>query len=144
MKDTTQETFFQEWIDFLDNRFYAGQVPSPENNLDKYGSIRVLARDYRESGEIVEEFNFENVFPLSVSDLEYSAADKDTIMEFTVTFAYYRMVNNPWMQGMLNEFDNHLDNFGLNHSGEQTILSEGDYEHTKSNVTYKKENNGTK
>ena len=106
---------FQEWIDFLDNRYYAGHTPAPDYNLDKYGTIRVLARDYRESGDIVEEFNFENVFPLSISDLEYSAADKDTIMEFTVTFAYYRMVNNPWLQGMLDATDQHLDTFGSNY-----------------------------
>jgi len=110
---------FQEWIDFLDNRYYAGNTPAPNFNTEKYGQIIVLARDYNETGDIVEEFNFENVFPLSISDLEYSAADKDTIMEFTVTFAYYRMVNNPWLQGMLDASDSNLDTFGLNYSSAQ-------------------------
>ena len=110
---------FQEWIDFLDPRFYAGNIQPPDNNSDKYGSIVVLARDYRESGDVVEEFNFENVFPLSVSEIEYSAADKDTIMEFSVTFGYYRMVNNPWAQGMQQSFDSHLDNFGMDYSTAQ-------------------------
>ena len=110
---------FQEWIDFLDPRYYAGNTPAPDQNTEKYGQIIVLARDYNETGDIIEEFNFENVFPLSISDLEYSAADKDTIMEFTVTFAYYRMVNNPWAQGMLDASDNHLDTFGLNYSSGQ-------------------------
>ena len=104
---------FQDWIDFLDPRFYAGNTPAPDYNFEKYGSIVVYARDYNETGDIVEEFNFEKAFPLSISDLEYSAADKDAIMEFTVTFAYYRMVNNPWIQGMLDSSDSNLDNFGM-------------------------------
>jgi len=92
----TIRNIFQEWIDFLDPRFYAGQTTAPDWNSEKYGNIIVYARDYDETGRVMEEFNFRNIFPTSISDLEYSAADKDTIMEFTVTFAYYRMVSKPW------------------------------------------------
>jgi len=105
---------FQEWIDILDPRYYATNNPAPESNMEKYGTLIVYARDFNETGAIVEEFNFENAFPISISDLAYSASDKDTVMEFTVTFAYYRMINNPWVQGTADVHDDYLDGFSNN------------------------------
>jgi len=117
------KNIFQEWIDFIDPRYYAGNTPAPQTNMEKYGSIIVIARDYSESGVSVEEFNFERVFPISITELAYSADQKDTVMEFSVTFAYFRMVSNPWMQGMMDESDNYLDTFGENFDSNQNILT---------------------
>ena len=100
---------FQEWIDILDNRYYApGSHPPAVYNTEKYGSIIVHARDYDETPAEVSSFFFEGVYPISISDIEYSASDKDTIVEYSVTFAFFRVLNTTW--GSVNDYhDAYLD-----------------------------------
>jgi len=100
---------FQEWIDILDNRYYApGNYPPAVTNTEKYGTIIVHARDYDESPAEITSNYFEYVYPITLSDIEYSSSDKDTIMEFSVTFAFFRNITSP--TGALNDaHDAYLD-----------------------------------
>ena len=80
---------FESWMNNLDEHYYVqnGFVQTPP----KLGTISLSSVDYFEKGN-VETHHFENVYPVSIGDLEYSSSDKDTILELSVTFAYYRSI----------------------------------------------------
>jgi len=103
---------FQDWLDIMDPSYYA-KGPVPSTNSEKYGDMVVEARDFNESGRVVEQFSFENLFPITVGEMEYSADSKDTVMEITVTFAYYRMIGDSWNQ-------HQMDNQSSGASGSST------------------------
>jgi hypothetical protein len=82
---------FEEWLKSLDSRFFnedecADDIP-PE---DKYGSITLIGQDYLETGVSPHpiQIDYSQVFPINISDMNFSSEDKDNVMELSVTFAY--------------------------------------------------------
>ena len=103
---------FTDWIAKMDNRYYGGQTSKDPTQF--YGQMIVFAKDYNET-RTVKTYTFENIYPISVGELEYNTADKDNIMEVAITFAYYRYKNDNGFGGSMDGFDgldSWLDNFG--------------------------------
>jgi hypothetical protein len=103
---------FTNWISILDNRYYVGRSNDTANLVDsseKYGNMMIIARDFNEK-EKPMVFMFENVFPTNIGNITFDSSDKDSIIETTVTFAYYRFLNS---DETYDGADTYLDTFGL-------------------------------
>jgi hypothetical protein len=110
--------FFQNWILAIDNRATVprnGNTSSLVNsiknsNYNMFGTIELIGRDFQESLGKPIQFIFENVFPTSVSGVEFDSTNKDSISEMTVTFSYYRYITNSAIDGWNNrETQENLD-----------------------------------
>jgi ribosomal protein L1 len=106
---------FQDWLYSLDPR---SPVPMNTNsynlkqNRERFGNLVVLAQDFKEENS-VSAYMFEGVFPTNVGSIEYSSADKDTVIELTVTFSYYRFITQGDFTENIDDYDNFLDTFGV-------------------------------
>jgi len=108
---------FQDWIYALDNRNVVPRNINSQsivqgNISDKYGNLTVIATSFDEK-EQMSLYMFENIFPISVGELNYSGADKDAILELTVTFAYYRFITKGDFEENIEGLDNFLNSFGI-------------------------------
>ena len=79
---------FENWMNKTDEHYYAH--PGYRETAPKLGSIRLTPTNFDETSLFT--YFVEGCYPTSIGDLEYSATDKDTVMELTVTFAFYRFI----------------------------------------------------
>ena len=103
---------FTNWISIMDPRYYGARNENSQDIKEKaYGNMVVFASDYSERNKVMT-FTFEDLYPISVSELEYNTSDKDNIMEITVTFAFYRYLHDGTFKDRMDNMDNFLDIFG--------------------------------
>jgi len=112
------KSLFQDWVQGLDNR---SPVPrnsqsqglvnaSKDDKMAIYGEMELIGRDFYESTDKPISWKFENVYPTSVGEIDYSTNEKDTIIEFTVSFAYSRYITNtPISRETVEDLDNSLN-----------------------------------
>ena len=81
---------FYDWVSLIDNRNPALLSGKTFKGTEKYGSLVLIARDFSESNTPVEKYTFERLFPTGVSGFEFNSEGVNDVMEFTVTFSYYR------------------------------------------------------
>jgi hypothetical protein len=89
---------FYNWIAAIDERFYAMKSKQSdilwdfiqEDTLNKYGGIILKTRDFAETLFEPMNYELEYVYPTNVSGFEFNSGGTNEVMEFTVTFAYYR------------------------------------------------------
>ncbi len=106
---------FQDWIYALDQR---NPVPlnvnshAMKSNKERFGNVVIVAQDFKEENK-VSAYLFEGVFPTNIGSIEYSGADKDTVLEMTVTFGYYRFITQGDFTENIEGFDEFLNSFGV-------------------------------
>jgi len=114
----TVKGMFQDWIHGIDNRSTiarngpsSGLVSASKGAPNaRYGNIVLIGRDFIESPKQPIVFEFEDVFPTSVSELPFDTAGKDSVLELTVTFAYYRALTTiNGMKESIENLDDYLD-----------------------------------
>jgi len=117
-EDLKIRQMFQDWIYSLDNRSPVGRNSNTEsmsnsNTIDKFGNAIIIAKDFNESKDVMV-FLVEHLFPTNISDMSYGSADKDTILELTVEFAFERfLTKGNGLSDSLDNLDNFLDQFGI-------------------------------
>ena len=79
---------FEEWIGLTDEHYYAGN--GQRDVSDKFGNMILETVDYSEQS-VTGAYVFDNIYPTSVGEVEFSAVDRDSIQEITITFSYYKM-----------------------------------------------------
>jgi hypothetical protein len=110
---------FQDWIYALDER---NPVPLNTNsynlkqNQERFGNLMILSQDFKEE-QVTSTYMFEGVFPTNIGSIEYSGADKDSVIELTVTFGYYRFITQSEFMENIEGFDKFLDSFGVISNG---------------------------
>ncbi len=90
-------SLFQNWIYALDDRNPVARnlqssLLSDTNN--KFGELTLIARDFNETTSRPIQWIFEDAFPISISDIEFSSDNKDAISEMSVTFGYTRYLTH--------------------------------------------------
>jgi len=84
---------FYNWISIIDNRFYGKRsnlAASAYGKKSLYGGIILKARDFAETMQEPMSYEIENVFPTSVAGVEFNSAGNNEVLEFSVTFDFYR------------------------------------------------------
>ncbi len=76
------------WVEKMDNQFY--DETKDGNHYEFYGALELISRDFDESPDILSSYNFELVYPTSVSGFEYGANSNSEVQEFSVSFAFLR------------------------------------------------------
>ena len=84
---------FKRWIDIMDNKYYGHANATETSVSEKYGDMTLIAVDYKETTDVKTSL-FEGVFPVSISDMSYDATNKDSVQEYTVQFAYFRVTDD--------------------------------------------------
>ena len=74
------------WIRLIDNQSISGENESISRE-DMYGRLKVSAKNFDED-EITREYDFHDVYPISVSTPEYSSEAQSSVQEVTIEFAY--------------------------------------------------------
>ena len=79
------------WIRMLDPKEISGKSSSasPDN---RYGSIKVSARNFNEDF-VTYEYQFNDVYPISVSGPEYNTEGVSSVQEITIEFGYSYFVS---------------------------------------------------
>jgi len=106
---------FQDWIYALDPRNPVNKNVNSYamgSKKDYYGNLTIIAKNFEENTDL-SLYMFENIFPINVGEISYGSADKDTIPELTVTFAYYRFLTSGDYAENLSNFDDFLNSFGI-------------------------------
>jgi len=107
---------FADWIGAMDDRYYGTKSPEASNlykSNNKFGNMIVATRDFEESTNQPMNYIFEGIFPTNVSGPAFNASGVNEILEFTVTFAYYRFLNKSNIQEEYDDVDEFLEKFGL-------------------------------
>ena len=86
ISDEPQSTraYFETWADLVSNRFNNKKTNMQDLFLDS--AIRVSQLDRK--GNVVSKYNFFNIFPKVVGEIELNYETSDAIETFQVTFAY--------------------------------------------------------
>jgi len=104
---------FQDWILGLDNRNPVKRSngnASIINTRDFYGELELIGRDFAETTNKPVSFRFENVFPISIGELEFDSTNKDSLSEISVTFAYSRYNTfNELSNDLLDDIDSNIN-----------------------------------
>jgi len=107
---------FQDWILGLDNRSPVARSTKTAqiiNSKDFYGSLELIGRDYHETTSKPISWNFENLFPINIGEIEFSTTDKDSLSEVTITFAYSRFnTHSSFSNDVIEDLDNNLNSLG--------------------------------
>jgi hypothetical protein len=92
-EDHRLKNAFEVWIEAIDQQhnYIKGRNVAPTQAAHAAGgytsNVRLYQRDFNDIANTAEYVLY-NVFPVEVSELEYSADSRGQIQEFTVTFAY--------------------------------------------------------
>jgi len=105
---------FYDWINSIDNRFY-GNKSDPSAALYEenapFGQIILKARDFSESMSEPMNYIFEDIYPTSVSGVEFNTAGNNEVLEFTVIFAFTKFSHYDEMPENIVGIDDELDSF---------------------------------
>ena len=108
---------FYDWINAMDERSPADKSIRTadlmdmgyENPMRKFGDIILIARDFGESMNEPMNYIFERVYPTNVGGVEFNTAGTNEILEFTVTFAFFKYRHYDYMPDEITTWDEILD-----------------------------------
>ena len=81
------------WVRLIDNKEMSGKNENIAPS-DRYGSIKISAKNFDEV-YVPYQYEFLNVFPISVSGPEYNTEGVSSVNEVTVEFAYSVFLSAP-------------------------------------------------
>ena len=91
-EDYKLRKLFQDWIYSLDKLSPVDNQFIANSYTDMFGEMELIGRDYNESTKKPIKWKFENVFPVNTGTIDFDTTGKDTVSEFTITFAYSRFL----------------------------------------------------
>jgi len=130
-------TALLQWIEGMDKFFNSttGTIEDKRDDLYKpTGNIKVIGKTWENISII--EYNFENVYPISVSGTEYSTESVGSLLDFSVEFSFtqFYTTNLPEkigpIEGFVNDAINEVTGF-VNDQKDKLMNSIGDSEFSK-------------
>lgn len=83
---------FYDWIAGIDKRFYGAKSDRSREIYDNLfeGQLVLITRDFAETLNEPMNYVFEGLYPINVQGVEFNTAGTNEVMEFTVTFDFYK------------------------------------------------------
>ncbi len=79
-----------DWLASCDDRYYGLLSAESQATVEQpLGTLTAYGNSFCEDNSVIKYY-FENVFPVSVSGVEFNTTGVQEVSEFSATFAYYR------------------------------------------------------